>query len=82
MTVRAFLQSATRAAAAAQIDLPGFEFPQCHDDGTYDYWCPRRWGMVRGARVVPEDALTLLPEDEAARVRRHMHRYLTQESAA
>lgn len=82
MTVRAFLQSATRAAAAARIDLPGFEFPQCHEDGTIDYWCPRRWAMVRRVRTVPEDALTLLPEDEAARVRRHMHRHLTQETAA
>lgn len=82
MTVRAFLQSATRAAAAAQIDLPGFEFPQCHKDGTVDYWCPRRWAMMRRVRTVPEDALTLLPEDEAPRVRRHIHRHMTQETAA
>jgi hypothetical protein len=82
MTVRAFLQSATRASAAARIDLPGFEFPQCHEDGTVDYWCPRRWAMVRRVRTVPEDALTLLPEDEAARVRRHIHRHQTAEAAA
>lgn len=78
MTVRDFLRSATRAAAAAQIDLPGFEFPQCHADGTFDFWCPRRWAMVRRAPTVPEDALTLLPANEAARVRRHMHRNLTR----
>jgi len=72
MTVRAFLRSALRTAAAQSIDLPGFEFPQCHKDGTVDYWCPRRWAMVRRARVMPEDALTLLPEAEADRVRRHL----------
>lgn len=74
MSVRAFLRSAVRTAALAQIDLPGFEFPQCHQDGTFDYWCPRRWAMVRRASTVPEDALTLLPTAEADRVRRAIHR--------
>lgn len=72
MTVRAFLRSALRTAAIKRINLPGFEFPQCHKDGTVDYWCPRRWAMVRRVRVVPEDALMLLPADEAERVRRHL----------
>lgn len=36
----------------------------------------------RRVRTVPEDALTLLPEDEAARVRRHIHRHQNQEAAA
>lgn len=82
MTVRAFLRSALRTAAAQAINLPGFEFPQCHDDGTVTYWCPRRWGMVRRVRQVPEDALTLLPEAEAARVRRRLHRHMGGKAAA
>lgn len=72
MTVRAFLRSTLRTAALQAVDLPGFEFPQCHKDGTVDYWCPRRWAMVRRVRQVPEDALTVMPADEANRVRRHL----------
>lgn len=82
MTVRAFLRSALRTAAAQSINLPGFECPQCHKDGTVDYYCPRRWAMVRRVRQVPEDALTLLPEAEAARVRRHLHRAMAPGVAA
>lgn len=70
--VRAFLRSALRTTALASVDLPGFECPTCHKDGTVDYWCPRRWAMVRRARVVPEDALTVMPTSEAERVRRHL----------
>ena len=82
MTVRAFHCSALRTAAAQTINLPGFEWPQCHKDGTVDYYCPRRWAMVRRVRLVPEDALSLLPVAEAARVRRHLHRNLGAKAAA
>lgn len=75
MTVRAFLQSNARASFIARSSIPGFQFPQCHRNGTVDYWCPRKQEMVRQATTVPGDALALLPDDEAARVRRHLWRH-------
>lgn len=76
MTVRAFLQSSARASFIARASIPGFEWPQCHDDGTVTYWCPQRRGMMRRATGITPDALALLPEDEQARVSRHLWRAL------
>lgn len=46
----------------------------CHRDGTVTYWSPRTRGWIEGAREVPADALAVLPQDEADRVRRHLWR--------
>ena len=50
--------------------------PWCHrEDGTVDYFCPRRAEVVRRQTTVPADALALMADDEAQRVRRHLRRY-------
>jgi len=51
----------------------------CHRDGTVTYWCPRRQDWIANARDVPADALAILPDDEAARVRRHLYRHLRED---
>jgi hypothetical protein len=75
VTVRSFLQSSARAALTARLRLPGFEWPQCHDDGTVDYYCPQMLRMVRRVEVITPEALALLPKDEAERVKRHLDRH-------
>jgi hypothetical protein len=56
--------------------IADYECPQCHHNGTVDYYCPRRGQMVRGASSVPADALALMADDETARVRRHLWRQM------
>lgn len=46
--------------------------PTCHDDGSVTYWCPRRQEFVQRQRSVPRDALAMLPDDLAERVRDHL----------
>lgn len=46
--------------------------PTCHDDGSVTYWCPRRQDFVERQRSVPRDALAMLPDALAERVRDHL----------
>lgn len=65
MTVRAFLGVIARTINCAT----------CHRNGTVTYYDPLREQWIEGARTVPIHALTVMPQDEEARVRRHLARH-------
>ena len=47
----------------------------CHRDGSVTYYDPLREQWSESATTVPVHALTVLPADEEARVRRHLARH-------
>jgi hypothetical protein len=65
MTVRAFLGVVVRTINCAT----------CHRNGTVTYHDPLKGQWIECARTVPIYALTCLPADEEARVRRHLARH-------
>lgn len=69
MTVRSFLGVVARTANC----------PTCHRKGklagTVTYFDPLKEQWVEAARTVPIHAMTCLPADEEARVRRHLARH-------
>jgi hypothetical protein len=65
MTVRAFLGIVARTVNCAT----------CHRNGTVTYHDPLKGQWIECARTVPIHALTCLPADEEARVRRHLARH-------
>jgi hypothetical protein len=65
MTVRAFHSVVVRSVNCAT----------CHPEGTVTYFDPLKEDWVKEAPSVPIHALTCLPADEEARVRRHLERH-------
>ena len=65
MTARAFLPIVVRTVNCAT----------CHRDGSVTYYDPLREQWIESASTVPIHALTVLPADEEARVRRHLERH-------
>jgi hypothetical protein len=47
----------------------------CHRNGRVTYYCPVRCQWVENAETITVAALTVLPMDEEARVRRHLARH-------
>lgn len=65
MTVRSFLGIVVRTVNCVS----------CHRDGTVTYFDPLNEQWIENARTIPIHALTVLPADEEARVRRHLARH-------
>lgn len=46
----------------------------CHRSGRVTYWCPVRKSWIENAETITPEALAALPEEEQARVRKHLWR--------